>query len=200
MKPRKLLPAALLVLVGAAMSFAGPASATQITSPEGTLYTGPVAAVNENGPVVLSQGNETFTTIECSSKLEGPELSHGLAVTARIFLKKLEFSACSNEFVVHVWNPGSLIVHGVGNGNGTVTWAGAEIELTGKTVLGSYTCAYAIKEVDLGLITGSINIVSPATMDVRAIFARTGGAFRCGSAMVWEGSYVFTTPKNLKVD
>jgi len=127
------------------MAFAGSASATTLTSPSGTAFTGVIEA------------EASFTTIHgpvditCNrSSMAGWSQSHGSGVTAGGYLFSLTFSECNNHVTVN--SAGSLEIHGTSGGNGTVTSTGAEISVQ-VTSLG-ITCVYRTGFTDIGTLTG----------------------------------------------
>ena len=168
--------------------FAAPATATVLTSPAGTTYTGSIKATSNNlkweGP---------FVTIECSHSAWGGNVeSHGAAVTTKFQLSSLSFTGCNFAFTVN--NTGSMEVHtdtAVSDGNGTLTWTGASISIA--TSVG--TCVFTTNGTDLGTVTGGENAI-----DVNAKIPRTGGSFLCGPSAGLRGIYTITTPNSLTVD
>lgn len=186
----------MLALVAAAaaslMAFATPASATQLTSPNGTVYTGSLHASSTG---IAWDG--AFTTVSCSSSTwAGKVETHGAAVTAGFKVTSLTFSSCNYPFIVK--KPGSYEIHtdnaALVDGNGTVTWTGAEIEV--QTSVG--TCIFTTSSTDLGTLTGKD--AGNAVIDITAKIPRTGGNFLCGSSSTMTGSYTITTPSTLTVD
>jgi hypothetical protein len=173
----------LAVAAAAMMAFAGVASATTITSPAGTLYTGNIAA--EAGTTEL---HGPFTTVKCtSSKVAGKVESHGANVTAGGKISSLSFSGCN--YPVKVLKTGSLEIHS----NGTLTSSGAEITI--ETSIAN--CLFTTSSTDIGTLTSG----TPAKLDIdSAGIPRTGHSFFCGSSGEWTGSYTVTTPGTLIVD
>lgn len=172
--------------------FAAPASATQLTSPQGTVYTGTVEAASSG-----LAWDGAFTTIKCnSSAWSGQVESHGAAVTTRFNLASLSFTECNYPYTVA--KAGSFEIHtansAVNDGNGTLTWSGGEINVT--TSVG--TCIFTTSNTDLGTVTGSDG--ANAVLDITAKIPRTGGNFLCGSSATLTGSYTITTPSTLTVD
>lgn len=162
-----------------------PPPGTTVTS-NGSAYTGEIKAVNENGHVSFHRSTGTTT-------------EHGSGITAEGALSALTFTGCTDGVAVHVKKAGSLVIHSLGNGNGTVTSSGAEIELTDKAW--GITCLYTTGAgVDLGTLTGSSTTGSKATLDISVVLPRTGGSSLCGSTTIWTGSYVVNTPANLNID
>lgn len=171
--------------------FAAPASATVLTSPQGTTYTNTIEATSTN-----LKWHGAFVTVECShSKWAGKVETHGAAVTVKSTLSSLSFTGCNYAYTVVT--PGSLEIHtdtAVADGNGTVTWSGAVIEVA--TSVG--TCVFTTNGTHIGTLTGSDS--TNAVIDINAKIPRTGGNFLCGSSATLTGSYAITTPSSLAVD
>jgi hypothetical protein len=208
-----------LMAVAAAtlMAFAASASATTLTSPTGTTYTGTFAAHSTN---FTTHGS--FVTVSCTeSKLEGKVEQHGAGKTVKGNLTKLTFSGCNFPFTVNA--SGNLEFHAVseitnvGTGKkeivtcntagqvectGTVT--SNQIKLTVATSVGN--CVFTTNATDLGTLTPTNDTLSTAVLDIGAPEGKTGriprteGNFLCGSSAQWTGSYSFTTPDSLYVD
>ncbi len=182
----KVLKAALLGLLALA-AFAGTASATVLTSPAGTAYTGTKIAHSTGLSITWAGECKTSTWHETVE-------SHGAAATAVSKVNSLTFSECG--YPVTVPKGGTIEVHGLGNGNGTVTWSGAEIVV--KSPIGD--CTYTTKGTHMGTLTGSKNTGGTAVFDVDALVPRTGGSLVCGATAEWRGTYVVQTPDYLDVD
>jgi hypothetical protein len=184
----------LAVAAAAFMALVGTASATTLTSPTGTTFTGSIHAVSENGHVKL---HSPLSTIECNSTVQGEVKTHGSGVTASGPITSLLFTECTNENTVTVKKAGTLEVHWTSGYNGTLTSSGAEIEVYSHSFGGS--CIYTTNATDIGTITGG----TEATLDIdSAAIPRTGGSlgFFCGSSGEWTGNYKVTTPHTLYVD
>lgn len=187
---RALMPIAVFA---AMIVLASSASATIITSPSGTTYTGEVKA--SGGTVTLSG---SFVTVECKkvSSVAGKVESHGASVTAAGKLASLTGGECN--FPVTINKGGSAELHTDGesaNGNGTATSTGAEITIA--TSIG--TCIFTTNATDVGTVKGG----TPAVIEVKgAKIPRTGGSagFLCGSTGTLNGSLTANTPGTLLVD
>jgi hypothetical protein len=180
----------LAVAAAAVMAFAGTASATTITSPSGTLYTGKIVAEAE-GHAVL---DNPIAKIECASKVEGTVASHGSGVTAKGNISLLTFGSpvgtCTDSWHVTVVSAGSLEIHGSGS---TLTSSGATVEATRFGV----SCRYQTNNTDIGTVTSG----TPATLHIAASIPFHSGSIFCGSgATAWTGSYKVTSPASLFVD
>src|SRR6188472_4056675 len=183
----RILSSGLLLVAASVLWMAvGTAAATVVTSPPGTVYTSTIKAEAE-GHVVL---DNPIAKIECASAVEGKVESHGEGVTVGGKISALSFTGCTNSWHVTVVSAGSLEIHALGEGNGTLTSSGATVEATRFGV----TCRYATSNTDIGTLTSG----EPATMDINASIPFHSGSFLCGSgATSWTGSYKVTTPTSL---
>jgi hypothetical protein len=209
---RNLKMLGLLAIAGAAlMAFVGTASATTLTSPTGTSYTGIVTA-ESHGTTSL---HGAFVTVSCAkSHVEGKIEKHGVGVTVSGKISTLSFTECN--FPVTVVKPGSLEVHAINTTpsgsnptihtcttaycTGTLTSTGAEIKI--HTSIGE--CIFTTSNTDIGEITPTNDTGGHATFDIgthgTGVIPRTGGSFFCGSTGQWTGSYTVTTPSTLWID
>jgi hypothetical protein len=189
----------LAIAAAALMAFAGSASATTLTSPTGTTYTGKITAESHNGPTTL---HGSFVSVSCQkSHVEGQVEKHGPGVTVSGKIATLSFAECSDE--VTVLKPGSLEIHAVNCNSktkyctGTLTSTGAEIKI--HTSVGE--CIFTTSGTHLGTVTGTDHTGHHATLDIdSAAIPRTGGSFFCGASGEWTGSYTVTTPTNLWIN
>jgi hypothetical protein len=189
MKYAKILGLAAMALA-ALMAMAGTASATSLTSNEGTTPT----IVAESSNAVLT-GPFGFGTIACAkSKVEGPVEKHGAGVTVYGKIKVLTFTECTGgEVTDPVVKPGALEVHSTSTtGNGTVTSIDAQV-IIHKTLLGTCTFNTASTGTDIGTLTGSNITKGNAVLDISASIPGT-----CGSG-AWEGNYKVVKPSTLEV-
>lgn len=188
----------LAVAAAALMAFAGSASATTLTAPSGTVFTGTLEASAE-GHVVL---DNPIAKIECASTVKGAVTQHGTGVTVKGTIAKedLTFTGCTNSWHVTVVSPGTLEIHNIsGTHDGTLTSSGATVESTRFGI----TCRYATNATHIGRLTGAPAINEPehATLDISAGIPFHGGSGLCGEGnTTWTGSYTVTTPTNLSVD
>lgn len=194
----------LAVAAAAMMAFAASASATEVTSPTGTLYTGEIHAEAEHnavdgGPILHGPADIQCTNSTVSGTIE----THGSTTTAHGPINSLTFTNCNPGQDVTVLNPGRLIAHtdpepGAGKYDGTLTSDGAEV-LIHLTSIG-ITCLYTTEETDIGTLTSSDTTEGTATLDIEGTIPRTGGSIFCGSSGTWTGSYEVTTPDTLYID
>lgn len=181
----------LAVAAAALMSLAGTAAASQVTSPPGTTYDGNIIAESE-GYATL---HNAVGTISCRSTVEGEIDQHGSSVTAGGAIDKLVFTACTNGSVHSdangvVAQPGSLEIHPLANGNGTLTSSGAKVTVT----MFGVECGYS---TGAGLDIGEVTAGTHGTLHIKASIPRTHGSFFCGGTGNWTGSYKITTPTNI---
>ena len=181
----------LAVAAAAMMAFAGTASATTVTSSAGTT---PTIESGAEGHAVL---DNPIAKIECASSVSGKVESHGSGVTAKGNIASLTFGSpvgtCTNDWHVTVVSAGSLEIHSLGNGNGTLTSSGATVEATRFGV----NCRYATNNTHIGTVTAGEH----ATLHIQASIPFHSGSFLCGSgATSWTGSYKVASPTNLSID
>jgi hypothetical protein len=164
---------------------------TVLTSPKGTPFTGTIKAESE-GTTSL---HGSFVSVSCGkSAVEGKVESH-TATTASVKLSSTTFTECN--FPVKVLKLGSLEIHSVGKGNGTLTSTGAEITI--ETSVGS--CNFTTFATDIGTVTGTAVTGTNATLDIgSSAIPRTGHSFFCGSSGTWTGAYKVTSPSTLYID
>lgn len=192
----------IVLVVAAMMAFAGSASATTLTSPSGTTYTGEIKAESEGSTTLKSSFIGTVTCT--SSKAVGKVESHGTGVTAAGNIAELTFTGCSGGeptspvgVARESGKRGALEVHGTSTtGNGTVTSTGAEV-IIHKTLAG--TCIFVTFSTDLGTLTGSNVTGTNATLDISGVVIRTNGSGFCGESATWTGSYKIWQPSTLEV-
>jgi len=145
------------------------------------------------GHIVL---DNPIAKIECTSNLLANVESHGTGVTVKGKVTLLQFGSptpCTNSWHVTVISGGSLEIHAIGGGNGTVTSSGATIEATRLGI----TCRYATSGTDIGTLTAGIF----GEIDISAAIPFHSGSFLCGSgATTWTGQYALSGPTNVSVD
>ncbi|HXR60656.1 MAG TPA: hypothetical protein VN732_04955 [Solirubrobacterales bacterium] len=179
----------LAVAVTALLAFAGTASATTLTSPTGTTYTGTITA-ESIGSTTL---HGSFTDVSCTaSHVEGKVETHGVGKTVGGKIGKLSFTGCN--FPTTVLKAGSLELHAVNCKTyctGTLTSSGAEIKI--QTSVGE--CIFTTASTHLGTFTGTDHTGGHPILHIdSANIPRTGGSFLCGSSGVWTGTYTVKTP------
>ena len=191
MKHLKMLGLAVIA-AAALMSFASAASATTLTSPKGTAYTGTFRA--DSNSIAL---DGTFVEAECLlGQMHGTVEGHGSSVTTQINLTSGGYALCA--FQHRVLKRGSLEIHtdaSTADGNGIVTSTGLEITLSSSVG----HCVFTTSSTYVGTITGSDTGNAVWNTDSAKI-PKTGGSFLCGTAATMTGSYSITTPSTLTVD
>lgn len=179
----------------AAMALATSASATILTSPGETPYTGQFAA--QAGEITL-HGVATYTCNK--SHATGEVEQHGSSVTARGKLTTWTLSECNGH--VAIKKLGTVEIHTEkegSNGNGTVTVSGTEVESVSTSM--GITCIFTTENTFLGTLTGSNTTGGTAVLMIEsAAIPRTGGSIFCGSTGELTGSYTVTTPDALYID
>lgn len=192
MKYAKIL--ALVALTGSAlMASVGTASATRVTSPAGTLYTGTVKFLSLNLKITNAF---TFGTIQCQrTELEGNVSSHGSGVTAVGSFTSLTFTNCTGgKPTSPVVKPGSFELHYTSGSNGTVTSNGAEI-IVHETLVG--TCIFKTTNTDIGTFTGG----TPASVDFNSsVIPQSSGNPFCPASATLTGAFTVTSPGTLLLD
>jgi hypothetical protein len=187
--------------VAALMAFAGTASATTLTSPAGTSYTGKIVASTE-GKVSLH--GENGVTVECEGTVEGTIETHSSTTTAHGPISALTWKNCTGGTPTTVTN-GRLIAHTATKANdGTLTSQGTKVSIAASSIFGTITCVYATGGTEatathIGTLTGSANTGGNATLDISATIPRVEGSSLCGSNGIWTGSYKVTAPAELNV-
>ena len=177
--------------VAALMVFVGTASATTVTAPAGSAYTGSIRLLSE-GHVAI---DNPIAAISCNSEIEVSNIeSHGAGVTAKGPLSWFSFFNCTNSWEVTVLSAGSLEFHSTGGGNATVTSSGATLVATRLGI----TCRYATSNTDIGTVTGAATFTSHATLDISAAIPFHSGSGLCGSgSTTWTGAYKVLNPTGL---
>ncbi|HEU5062879.1 MAG TPA: hypothetical protein VFT79_06970 [Solirubrobacterales bacterium] len=202
MKNLKIL-AFVAFAAAALMALAAGASATVITSPAGTAFTGAVKAESIEPRVYVHYG---FTELEtCDSEFEWKVESHGAAVTAKGAIASFSLSNCGSEMTLV--KPGAFEVHtwgAEGSGHGSVTWTGAEITIRRFS---SMHCFYKIENPSwdpehpyIANITGSKERNSTATLDVEIRWTLVQGSLLCPKQSAWTAYFTVTSPDYLDVD
>jgi hypothetical protein len=186
-----------LAIIGSSlMALVATASATTVTAPAGTPFTGTYQAASEghvkfHNPVAL---------IECGSAVDGHLSSHGAAVTASGPITSLSFTGCTGGWTYTVNSPGTLEVHRIaGTSNATLTSSGTTLTAFHHTL--GFNCRYVTNNTTIGTITSAPSNTGHATLDVSAQIPFHNGSPFCGSGTTaWTGLYKFTTPTGLTFD
>lgn len=176
------------VTAASLLVFVGSASATTVTSPQGTSYTGLLKG-ESSGHAVL---DNPIAKIECTVRIEGQIENHGPGVTAKGQGSGFIVGGCTEGWHVTTVSSGTVEAHFSG-GNGIITSSGATVEATRFGI----TCRYATSGTQVGVATPG----SPATLHIAAAIPFHSGSIFCGTgATTGTGSGVATTPTSLYLD
>jgi hypothetical protein len=187
----------LSVAAAALTAFTASALATQVTAPAGTVYTGTVKGVNQGA--VSFDGTLEVT---CNSgSIEGTIEQHGTSVTAKGRAVSFNWSECGDDEITGLVR-GTVEVHPLGNGNGTVTSSGTEATVLADTIFGTVHCIFTTNNTHIGTVTGATSNSGHATVHLEGAIPRTGGTsgFLCGSSAEITGAGKVTSPTGLRID
>jgi hypothetical protein len=179
----------LAVAAAALMAFAGPASASTLTSPKGTPMAVPSTIEATSTKTEL---HGSWSTIACEHSVVKGTLTENQTKNGKNafgHITTMHFDKCNYT----VTDPapeklGTLEIDKEGN----VYSSGTEIAV--HTSVGE--CVFTTNKTKVGTLTEG----SGAVLDIgSASIPRTGGSFFCGSGGVWTGSYTVTNPTYLEV-
>lgn len=197
-KMRHLKILGLLAIAAAALlAFTASASATEATAPAGTVYTKTLKG--ENVGAITFHG---ITDITCQkSTLEGSIEQHGPAVTGKGKGINFTWSECGSAHISTV-STGTIEVHSVGSGNGTITSTGTRGTLLMTTIFGPVHCVYETNNTDLGTVTGATSDTGHATIHLNAVIPvdPKASSALCGESGQLTATGKVTTPTGLRVD
>jgi hypothetical protein len=128
--------------------------------------------------------------------LSGPEAATGSSTeTVRIEILELYFENCTCPMTVIT--KGSLEIHYVGEGRGTMTGKNSRITVNCAGV----SCAYgtAAGGTDLGALDEPVTSSSDARITISASLPKMEGGFLCAGVETWTGEYIVTSPTPLYV-
>jgi len=183
----------LLVMAAAAlMAFASSASATVLTSPSGTEFTGTIHATLEKGNTALlkagiedtctestAHGTVTLNTTEAEGQLtEGGPPPTGLT-----------FGSCTQD--TKVIKAGKLTINSAGEVFSKESRV--EVKVTGLGV----TCFYGAETGSVKIGTFDGGTPAKLTVNTTALQKETGSGAFCASTGTWTANYVVTTPGTL---
>lgn len=181
--------------VTAFMAFAAGASATTLTSPAGTTYTGAVQAESILENLHVYVGGQLVE--RCDSEFEWKAESHGAAATASGPVTAFSTSECSLD--VTLLKPGSFEVHTMSEantGSGTVTWNGVEATMP---IFGA-DCVYVLEKPYVANLTGSKTVEGKTPIvDFETHWTLAKGLF-CTKTTIWKSYFQVTGPDYLDVD
>lgn len=181
----------------ATMAFAGNASATVVTSPAGTAYTGAIKAESVNPQLHIHYGLSELDI--CESELEWKVESHGASATAVGPVTSFALFECDWE--VTLLKPGQFEVHTTSkeaDGYGDVTWTGVEITVE---LWGSFDCIYKLENPYMARVEGSkTQKGNTATFAFEAWWGQAGGSPFCPKKTQWTSYFLISSPDYLDVD
>jgi hypothetical protein len=182
------------MIAAALVTCTGTASATSLTSPAGTTYTGTVKAESE-GVVKIICSFATCGTITCKAGFEFKVETHGLTTTVSGNVTSFTLTGCTGGSATSpVTKRGAVELHteeALSNGNGTFEWTGGVFVVHG-TLIG--TCTFEI-DSHLDTLTGSSKTGGKATIDLHGVVDTN-----CGTLAIFDGSFTITSPSVLYVD
>lgn len=188
-----------LVSVGLAaaafLALSSSASATDLTSPTGTVSTPTIELTSEGHIGVHTGFSDVFKPAECAWKLVGTVEKHGNANSTVVPLKELTMSGCTNSWHLTTVTAGTLEITWTSGYNGTVTWSGATLSVTRSSI----TCFYSLENTHVGTLTGG----SPATLHIEGKLPRESGSPACDEPeglAPWTGDFTVASPSALYVD
>ncbi|HEX5988909.1 MAG TPA: hypothetical protein VFY75_01680 [Solirubrobacterales bacterium] len=178
----------LAVAAASLMAFAGNASASQLTSPSGTIYSGEFKATG--GTIELH--GEAFSVNCKTSSMAGNVTEQGSGITIKI---PFSFQLGSCSFPVTITVSGTLIFHvRIIPPRIKVTVTGLKFTIHGPFGI---NCLYEANETELGTLTEG----TTAKLDIEsALIPRTGDSAFCGSFGELTGSLTVNTPDTLLAD
>ncbi|HEY6730713.1 MAG TPA: hypothetical protein VI039_06780 [Solirubrobacterales bacterium] len=187
----------LAVAATALMAFAATASATTVTSPAGSPYTGTIEATNEGTLTLVG-----VATVNCDhSYVRGTITQHGIVngntVPASGPIHELTFDECDQH--VNVQSGGTLEI----NSAGTLISKNATVEVEFTTIFGNIHCNFATTGTDVGDLTDAPSNSGHATLHIEENdipVEAEGSSFLCGATAEWNGAYTVTSPTGLVID
>ena len=194
MKYLKMLGLAAVAAM-ALMAFAGPASATQLTAPAGTVVkTGTVihATLKSKNSALLSD-TSGFIQNTCTISTVSGKTSNESGATITGNIEALTFESCTRP--TKTLKLGTLHIAT----NGTVTGSGSEVE---TEVAGGGICVYGTGTgTHLGTLTNAASATSHASLVINAVLPlkETISGF-CTSDARWKAEYTVTSPTGLMYD
>lgn len=197
MKPQRALGIAAIA-AAFLTAFVGTATASVVTSPAGTTYTGETHWESVGKLVLHSENAPTAFTPECKVTMQINHNSHGSGVTAGGNVTHITWFNCTNGATVVVSKGGTLEAHALGGGNGTMTSSGNEMTIHVPVL--NIKCIYTTNNTDIGTLTGSNTTGGTATLDINsATLPRTGGSAFCGTGAFSTGFLKISKPDYVDV-
>lgn len=195
-------PAAAAITI--LMAIAPGASATNLTSPVGTNYTGVVKAES----ILNIRIHNTLLEDECLSKFEWQPETHGAAVTLQGPVTSFSVFECvevKSKSTISLLKRGSFEVHTYGAeqpSSGRVTWTGARMTSVTDNPVMNVACVYELEVPFTAFITGSGDLLGKTAkvdMEVKWKYVE-GNVFLCPKKTTWTAEYTITGPDFLNVD
>lgn len=202
LKSLGLVAAAIAIL----MAVPAGASATNLTSPIGTTYTGVVKAES----IFNIRIHNTLLEDECLSKFEWQPESHGAAVTLQGPVTSFSVFECvetdeSQQSTISLLKRGSFEVHTYGAekpNSGKITWTGARMTSVTDNLIMNVSCVYELEVPFTALLTGSGDLLgntAKVDMEVKWKYVE-GHVLLCPKKTTWTAEYTITGPDFLNVD
>lgn len=181
------------------MAASGTASATTLTSPAGTAYTGAVKAESQGNHLAIDTPSGSFP---CSkSNLEWNVESHGAAVTAKGAVSSFTAEECGTTKVTVV-DPGAFELHTHSSDEfDWITWVDFELTIVTPSAFGSIDCTYGYNLLTLGAITSSKATGQTARFKVEStLIPLLSENVLCSKTIRLTADYRITSPDYLDVD
>ncbi|HEY6729524.1 MAG TPA: hypothetical protein VI039_00690 [Solirubrobacterales bacterium] len=184
----------LSIIAAALLAIVATASATVATAPGGTAYTGTLKGVN-TGPVTF----HGVVDVTCNEgEIQGTIAQHGPSVTGQGQNTLFVYSGC-NQHIVPLAK-GTIEVHAIGNGNGTITSTNTETTVEFTTIFGNIHCVFSTVNTHIGTVTGATSDSGHATVHLEGAIPVKSGSFLCGSSAEITGAGKVTSPTGLRID
>jgi hypothetical protein len=187
----------LILTIAVQIAFVSTASATKLTSPEGTTLGVGTKIEGTFGHINMT-GTLNFTC--AASSFEGRVTNAGGSFPTTNVSGNIEylfFLECGNH-TVDVKKAGSFSIERIGENRGTFRSTGMELTLVTHSVLiGTVHCIYVTNNTHLGTITGGS---FPSLSISSAPIPRVSTNFACGQELLLEGGYSIVAPVPLFID
>lgn len=183
------------------MAASGTASATTLTSPAGTAYTGTIKAESQGNHLAIDTPSGSFP---CSkSNLEWNVESHGASVTARGPVSSFTAKECGTTTVTII-DPGEFELHTRSSeavDYDPITWVDFELTIVTDSIFGSIDCTYAYNLLSMGAITSSKTTGQTARFKVEtSLIPSLSEDPLCSKSIRITADYTIPSPDYLDVD
>jgi hypothetical protein len=183
------------------MAAGGTASATTLTSPAGTAYTGVIKAESQGNHLAIDSPSGSFPCGK--SSLEWNVESHGAAVTAKGPVSSFTAKECGTTTVTIV-DPGEFELHTRSSeavDYDPITWVDFELTIVTDSIFGSIDCTYAYNFLQMGAITSSKTTGQTARLKVdTAPIPSFSEDPLCSKSIRVTADYTIPSPDYLDVD